>query len=79
MKKVIQMAFLLQSGYFQFWSDHFRRTKSTKQNYISVLRKFPSFFKKASKTRLILINFMRVVSFPADICLFNDKSWTDFF
>lgn len=40
------MAFLLQSGYFQFWSDHFKRSKSTKQHYISVLKKFEAFLRQ---------------------------------
>jgi len=37
------MAFLLQSAYFQFWSNQFTLRNSTKQNYISVLKKFEAF------------------------------------
>lgn len=37
------MDFLLQSAYFQFWSNQFTLSNSTKQNYISVLKKFEAF------------------------------------
>jgi integrase/recombinase XerD len=37
------MAFLLQSCYFQFWSDHFTLSKSTKQKYIIALKRFEAF------------------------------------
>jgi len=37
------MSFLIQSGYVQFWSNHFKQSNSTKQNYISTLRKFEAF------------------------------------
>lgn len=40
------MTFLLQSGYFQFWSDRFKRSNSTKQHYISVLKKFEAFLRQ---------------------------------
>jgi len=29
--------------YFQFWSDHFTRSKSTKQDYVGILKKFEAF------------------------------------
>lgn len=37
------MAFLLQSVYFQFWSDHFKLSEKTKQTYITALRRFEAF------------------------------------
>ncbi|MEK4234813.1 tyrosine-type recombinase/integrase [Paenibacillus sp. FSL H7-0714] len=37
------MAFLLQSAYFQIWSNQFTLSYSTKQHYISVLKKFEAF------------------------------------
>ncbi|NOU94909.1 tyrosine-type recombinase/integrase [Paenibacillus sp. LMG 31456] len=40
---MIFLAFLLQSGYFQFWSDHFMLSKSTKQGYIIALKRFEAF------------------------------------
>ncbi|MFC5530998.1 tyrosine-type recombinase/integrase [Cohnella yongneupensis] len=40
------MTLLLQSGYFQFWSEHFRRSSSTKQTYITALKRFEAFLLK---------------------------------
>lgn len=37
------MAFLLQSAYFQFWSNQFTLSNSSKYKYISVLKKFEAF------------------------------------
>lgn len=37
------MAFLLQSAYFQIWSNNFTLRSSTKQKYISVIKKFETF------------------------------------
>lgn len=37
------MAFLLQSAYFQIWSNQFTLRNSTKYKYISALKKFEVF------------------------------------
>ncbi|MGG3455160.1 tyrosine-type recombinase/integrase [Paenibacillus rhizolycopersici] len=37
---------LLCSHYFQFWSTHFRRSDSTKENHIIALKRFEAFLKR---------------------------------
>lgn len=37
------MAFLLQSAYFQFWSNQCTLKNSTKEKYISILKKLEAF------------------------------------
>lgn len=37
------MSLLLQSRYFQFWSEHFSRSKSTKKGYVTALKRFEAF------------------------------------